>query len=87
MQRSTKITLREDAPTACSSILHGSNLNTVGFNISFINSRNPMLTARIFELFEEARKLAGEPEIERDHPVFRDATAAIQDLMAKREAA
>jgi hypothetical protein len=56
-QASTKLTIREDRPTALSSVVHGSNLNAVGFNITFIALKNPKLAVDIMKLYASAHNI------------------------------
>ncbi|HSW78040.1 MAG TPA: hypothetical protein VLG36_04540 [Candidatus Chromulinivoraceae bacterium] len=56
-QASTKLTIREDRPTALSSAIYGANLNAVGFNIALIALRDPKLATAIVKLYAKAHKI------------------------------
>lgn len=77
--KSTKLSLREDRPTAISSSAHGSNLDGVGFNIAFIAVRNPKLAVEILELYALAAKInETDPEApDEDFSLFADKVANI----------
>ena len=75
----TKIQVREDRPTALSSVVHGSNLDAIGFNIAFIALRNPKLAVEIMELYDEAHKLQkNDPKApDEDFKLFTDALTTL----------
>lgn len=76
--KSTKLTIREDRPTAISSSAHGSNLDAIGFNINFLALRNPKLAIQIIELYDKAR------EIQENDPAAPDEDFALfADTLAK----
>ncbi len=55
--KTTKLTMKADKATGISSSLHGSNLDALGFNISFILSRKPKLAVKIIKMYDEAIKI------------------------------
>ena len=55
--KSTKLNIQPDRPTALSSSAHNANLNALGFNILFIAARNPKLAVEIMRLYAEAHKI------------------------------
>lgn len=58
----TKLAMREDMSTSITSSQHGANLDTVGFNITFILERRPKLAIEILKLYDQARQLRqGDP--------------------------
>lgn len=65
-EKTTKLGIRENRPTAISSTAHGSNLDAVGFNIAFIAVRNPKLAVDILGLYAQAA------EIKPDDPAAPD---------------
>ncbi len=52
--KTTKISFKEDRATAISSTAYGANLDTMGFNISYLAKNNPKLVAKIIAIYEEA---------------------------------
>lgn len=52
--KSTKLTIREDRPTAIGSMAHRSNLDVIGFNVTFLSLRNPKLAIEILKLYDMA---------------------------------
>lgn len=55
--KSTKISIREDRPTAIASAAHGANLDAVGFNIAFLAIRNPKLAIEVLKLYKLAHEV------------------------------
>jgi hypothetical protein len=76
---STKLTIREDRPTALSSVVYGSNLNAVGFNIAFIALKNPKLAVDIMKLYAKAHKIQeNDPQApDEDLELFMDEFTTI----------
>ena len=74
--KSTKLTIREDRPTAISSTAHAANLNALGFNIPFIAARNPKLAIEIMKLYALAHKIQdSDPQApDEDYALFADET-------------
>lgn len=70
--KSTKLTIREDRPTALSSSAHGSNMDAIGFNIAFIAARNPKLAITVMRLYAEAHHIqANDPDApDEDYDLF-----------------
>ena len=64
--KSTKLNLREDRPTAISSSAHGSNVEALGFNITFLAARNPKLAVELMKLYAQAR------QVKEDDPIAPD---------------
>ncbi len=52
--KTTKLTLKTTKATGISSSHHGSNIDGMGFNISFIALRRPNLAVKVIELYKEA---------------------------------
>ena len=75
----TKLKIREDRPTALSSVIHGSNLDAIGFNIAFIALRNPKLALEIMRLYDEAHKLqASDPKApDEDFKLFTETLTTL----------
>lgn len=73
-QRSTKLNVREDRPTALASSVHGSNVDALGFNLLFIAQRNPKLAVEILKLYAKAHAIQqDDPEApEEDFALFAD---------------
>ncbi len=55
--KTTKLTIKDDKGIGISSSVHGSNLDALGFNVSFIISRKPSLAVEIMKIYEEAQKI------------------------------
>ena len=55
--KSTKLNIREDRPTALSSLAHGSNLDAIGFNVAFLAARNPKLALEVMKLYVLAHEV------------------------------
>ncbi len=53
----TRLSLREEYPTAISNTKYRANLSMVGFNTDFIVEHKPALAVRIMALYKEAAKL------------------------------
>lgn len=51
----TKITLHEDKPTAISSQAYNANLDTIGFNITYLMAKNPKLVKDIMRIYAVAK--------------------------------
>jgi hypothetical protein len=75
----TKLQIREDRPTGLSSVVHGSNLDAMGFNIAFIALRNPKLAIEIMRLYDEAHKLqSDDPKApDEDFKLFTETLTAL----------
>jgi hypothetical protein len=69
--KSSKLNMREDRPTAIASSAHGSNVDAVGFNITFLAPRNPKLALSILELYEAAHK------VKESHPIAAEEDFAL----------
>jgi hypothetical protein len=78
----TKLTMRSDFSTSCSSRQHGANLNTYGFNMDFIAERNPMLALELMRLWRQASALnMDDPKAhEEDCRVAEDGMWRLGDL-------
>lgn len=78
--KSTKLTIREDRPTAISSSAHGSNLDAIGFNIAFLAARNPKLAIEAMKLYALARQVqADDPAApDEDYALFADEVSKMQ---------
>lgn len=55
--KTTKLTIKADRSTGISSLLHGSNIDAMGFNIGFIMLRKPSLAIEIIKTYKEARRI------------------------------
>ena len=77
--KSTKLTIRDDRPTAISSSAHGSNLDTVGFNVAFIATHNPKLAIEILKLYTLAHQISGDDPVapDEDFALFADEITKI----------
>ena len=71
----SKLNVREDRPTAITSAAHGSNIDAVGFNITFLALRNPKLAIAILKLYEDAHEVqaSDEPAPDEDFTLFANA--------------
>lgn len=49
--KQTKLTIREDRPTGLASSGQGSNVDAIGFNITFLALRNPRLAIEVVKLY------------------------------------
>lgn len=56
--KKTRITIREDLPTAISSSLNGANLDAIGFNVPFLAMRSPRLAIEVMKLFAVANNVS-----------------------------
>lgn len=83
--KTTRITLREDWPTAITSSAGHANLTTVGFNIEFIVRRRPSLAVEITKLYDEARRLrADDPQApEEDIHAAAEEWSAFIDTVSR----
>lgn len=72
--KSTKLTIREDRPTAIASSAYGSNLDAIGFNLPFLALRNPKLAVEILRLYALAQKVQeNDPQApDEDFALFND---------------
>jgi hypothetical protein len=77
----TKITIRSDFSTSCSSRQHGANLNAYGFNMDFIAERNPILALELLRLWRQASALSmDDPHAhEEDYRVAEDGIRQLND--------
>lgn len=64
--KSTKLSIREDHPTAISSSAYGSNVDALGFNITFLAARNPKLAVELMKLYAQAQ------QVKEDDPIAPD---------------
>lgn len=55
--KSTKLSIREDRPTAITSALHGANFDALGFNVNFLAIRKPHIAIALLKLYAEASKV------------------------------
>jgi hypothetical protein len=69
--KSTKLTIREDRATALSSSAHGSNMDAIGFNLTFLALRNPKLAVEILRLYALAHA------VDEDYPQAPDEDYAL----------
>ncbi len=76
--KSTKLTLREDRPTAIGSSAQRSNLDAIGFNLTFLSLRNPKLAIEILKLYAKAAKVS-----KNDPPVPEEDVALFASELAK----
>lgn len=81
-ERVTRISLREDRPTAISSTINGANINSVGFNTDFIALRRPNLAVKLLELFAEANEIKPEDHKAPDED-FESAMDAFNSVSKK----
>ena len=56
--KSTRLTIREDRPTAIGSSAQRSNLDAIGFNLTYLSVRNPKLAIEILKLYARAVKVS-----------------------------
>ncbi len=77
----TKLTLHGDRPTALASSAHGSNLDAIAFNITFLALRNPKLAIEIMTLYGKAHLVDADDPVapEEDMVLFAEA---VTDLLA-----
>jgi hypothetical protein len=75
--KSTKLTIREDRSTAIGSSTQRSNLNAIGFNLTFLSIRNPKLAIEALKLYDRAVKVSkNDPSVpEEDFALFSDELA------------
>lgn len=81
--KSTKLNVRNDRPTAISSLVGGSNLDAIGFNIAFIATHSPKLAIEILRLYAQAHQIkSGDPTApDEDFALFADEiNKIIKDL-------
>lgn len=73
--KSSKLNVRKDRPTAITSSAHGSNIDAVGFNITFLALRDPKLAISILKLYEDAHAVqeSDPPAPDEDFTLFADA--------------
>lgn len=64
--KSTKLSIREDRSTAISSSVHGSNVDALGFNITFLAARNLKLAVELMKLYVQAQ------QVKEDDPIAPD---------------
>jgi len=76
--KSTKLTIREDRPTAIGSSTQRSNLNAIGFNLTFLSVRNPKLAIEVLKLYDRVIKVS-----KNDPPVPEEDMALFSDELAK----
>ena len=78
-EKTTKLSIREDRPTAISSSAYGSNLDAIGFNIAFLAIRNPKLAVEVLKLYALAAKVnETDPHApEEDFSIFADEVTSI----------
>lgn len=76
--KSTKLTIREDRPTTISSSAHRSNLDAIGFNLTFLSVRNPKLAIEILKLYAKAAKIS-----KNDPPVPEEDVALFASELTK----
>lgn len=80
--KSTKLTIRDDRPTAISSSAHGANIDALGFNLTFLSTRNPKLAVEILKLYALAHQVQeDDPKApDEDFALFADeVTKTIKD--------
>lgn len=83
--KKTKITIREDYPTAVASEAYGANVGGFAFNVIFIAHRNPELAVKVMDLYEKATALKDEPPLEEDDPKFDKATEKFNKMCKRRD--
>lgn len=78
--KTTKLNIRQDRPTALSSSAHGSNIDAIGFNISFLARRNPKLAVEVLRLYSDAHEMRQDdpPAPEEDYTLFADELTNLQ---------
>lgn len=57
MNKTTKVTIRADKPTAMSSTSFNANINSMAFNMDLIDKKDHRLALQIIALYEKAHKL------------------------------
>lgn len=77
--QSTKLNVRNDRPTAISSLAGGSNLDAIGFNIAFVAAHNPKLAIEILKLYAQAHQIKEDDPAapDEDFALFADEIAKI----------
>jgi hypothetical protein len=72
--KSTKLTIREDKPTAIASSSHDANINAVGYNVLFVAQRDPKLGVEILKIYDKAHKVKKDDPFapEEDFALFLD---------------
>jgi len=85
-EKSTKLAIRDDRPTALTSSAHGSSLDAIGFNITFLAARNPKLALEAMKLYTLAYKIQKDdpPVPDEDFELFNDELSRIQDGDTKK---
>ncbi len=71
--KKTKITIREDYPTAVASEAYGANIGGLAFNPTFIAQRDPQLAVKIMDLHIKARGLRDKPPLDKNDPKYEKA--------------
>jgi hypothetical protein len=73
----TRMQVREDRPTALASSAHGSNIDAIGFNLTFLAARNPKLATEILKIYITAHSVQGaDPKAhDEDFDLFADELA------------
>lgn len=86
-EKSTKLTIREDRPTALTSSAHGSNLDAIGFNIIFLASRNPKLAIEVMKLYALAHTVQENDPIapNEDFALFANELRKMQDTGSRSD--
>ncbi|HSX06836.1 MAG TPA: hypothetical protein VLG92_03885 [Candidatus Saccharimonadia bacterium] len=77
--KTTKLSIQSDRPTALSSSIHDANIDALGFNILYIAARNPKLAVEIMRLYTAAHKIQeDDPKApEEDFALFADEVAKL----------
>ena len=50
----SNLKVRQDRPTAISSLAHGANVDAIGFNLVFIALKNPKLAIELIKHYDQA---------------------------------
>lgn len=79
----TKLSIRDDRPTAVASSAYGSNVNAIGFNIMYLAERNPKLAVEVLRLLELAHQVKEDERApDEDYALFADQVKKISGLKA-----
>ena len=79
--KNTKITIRQDLPTAVSSSFNGANLNTIGFNIDYIQVRDPLMCVQLMGMFSKASRLSKVEPLDSSDEAFVKASRLTKKIM------
>lgn len=73
-EKTTKLNIRQDRPTAIASSAHGSSADALGFNMTFLAARNPKLAVELMKLYAQARQVKADDSLapDEDFELFTD---------------